>query len=131
MRLRIISGVFALILLLKIQAQAQVNSIQTSFVDSLKKVSTRVSSNIRNNKHISLFSAHTKDCPQCHSCIEKNGGCNHMQCLKCKHHFCWMCFGGYSYYIFNYSNFISLRERVNTNKRFWVQGYYIVNSFLL
>ncbi|GMS97809.1 hypothetical protein PENTCL1PPCAC_19984, partial [Pristionchus entomophagus] len=39
------------------------------------------------------ISAHTKDCPQCHSCIEKNGGCNHMQCLKCKHHFCWMCFG--------------------------------------
>ncbi|WKY07133.1 hypothetical protein Q1695_006945 [Nippostrongylus brasiliensis] len=39
------------------------------------------------------ISAHTKDCPQCHSCIEKNGGCNHMQCAKCKHHFCWMCFG--------------------------------------
>ncbi|VDK45253.1 unnamed protein product [Anisakis simplex] len=39
------------------------------------------------------ISAHTKDCPNCHSCIEKNGGCNHMQCAKCKHHFCWMCFG--------------------------------------
>ncbi|PAV70394.1 hypothetical protein WR25_06430 [Diploscapter pachys] len=39
------------------------------------------------------ISAHTKDCPQCHSCIEKNGGCNHMQCAKCRHHFCWMCFG--------------------------------------
>uniref|UniRef100_A0A914EBJ1 RBR-type E3 ubiquitin transferase n=1 Tax=Acrobeloides nanus TaxID=290746 RepID=A0A914EBJ1_9BILA len=38
------------------------------------------------------ISAHTKDCPNCHSCIEKNGGCNHMQCAKCKHHFCWMCF---------------------------------------
>ncbi|KAL3114236.1 hypothetical protein niasHT_014080 [Heterodera trifolii] len=38
------------------------------------------------------ISAHTKDCPNCHSCIEKNGGCNHMQCSKCKHHFCWMCF---------------------------------------
>ncbi|VDP28746.1 unnamed protein product [Echinostoma caproni] len=22
--------------------------------------------------------AHTKDCPECHVCIEKNGGCNHM-----------------------------------------------------
>ncbi|CAI4224535.1 unnamed protein product [Auanema sp. JU1783] len=39
------------------------------------------------------ISAHTKDCPHCHTCIEKNGGCNHMQCAKCKHHFCWMCFG--------------------------------------
>uniref|UniRef100_A0A0R3S546 RBR-type E3 ubiquitin transferase n=1 Tax=Elaeophora elaphi TaxID=1147741 RepID=A0A0R3S546_9BILA len=27
------------------------------------------------------ISAHTKDCPNCHSCIEKNGGCNHMQQL--------------------------------------------------
>ncbi|CAJ0931469.1 unnamed protein product, partial [Mesorhabditis belari] len=50
------------------------------------------------------ISAHTKDCPQCHACIEKNGGCNHMQCAKCKHHFCWMCFGdwkshGSEYYV--------------------------------
>uniref|UniRef100_A0A183BJK9 RBR-type E3 ubiquitin transferase n=1 Tax=Globodera pallida TaxID=36090 RepID=A0A183BJK9_GLOPA len=36
--------------------------------------------------------ANCEDCPNCHSCIEKNGGCNHMQCSKCKHHFCWMCF---------------------------------------
>ncbi|KAK7573894.1 hypothetical protein V9T40_011085 [Parthenolecanium corni] len=39
------------------------------------------------------FSAHTKDCPNCNICIEKNGGCNHMQCYKCKHDFCWMCLG--------------------------------------
>lgn len=39
------------------------------------------------------ISAHTKDCPKCHICIEKNGGCNHMQCFHCKHDFCWMCLG--------------------------------------
>ncbi|MCL4122257.1 UNVERIFIED_CONTAM: hypothetical protein GTU68_003208 [Idotea baltica] len=39
------------------------------------------------------ISAHTKDCPKCHICIEKNGGCNHMQCYNCKHGFCWMCLG--------------------------------------
>ncbi|KAJ8686389.1 hypothetical protein QAD02_022183 [Eretmocerus hayati] len=39
------------------------------------------------------ISAHTKDCPKCHICIEKNGGCNHMQCYNCKHDFCWMCLG--------------------------------------
>ncbi|XP_062397060.1 E3 ubiquitin-protein ligase ARIH2 isoform X2 [Sardina pilchardus] len=39
------------------------------------------------------ISAHTKDCPKCNICIEKNGGCNHMQCSKCKYDFCWMCLG--------------------------------------
>uniref|UniRef100_A0A2K5PJ57 RBR-type E3 ubiquitin transferase n=1 Tax=Cebus imitator TaxID=2715852 RepID=A0A2K5PJ57_CEBIM len=35
----------------------------------------------------------TKYCPKCNICIEKNGGCNHMQCSKCKHDFCWLCLG--------------------------------------
>ena len=26
------------------------------------------------------ISANTKECPKCHSTIEKNGGCNHMNC---------------------------------------------------
>lgn len=39
------------------------------------------------------ISANTKECPKCVSTIEKNGGCNHMTCRKCKHEFCWMCMG--------------------------------------
>lgn len=41
--------------------------------------------------------ANTKECPQCHSSIEKNGGCNHMTCRKpgCAHEFCWLCFGSW------------------------------------
>ena len=32
---------------------------------------------------------HTQDCPKCKVCIEKNGGCSHMTCNRCKHEFCW------------------------------------------
>ncbi|KAM0787626.1 hypothetical protein ACM66B_003692 [Microbotryomycetes sp. NB124-2] len=39
------------------------------------------------------ISAHTKECGKCHSTIEKNGGCNHMTCRKCKYEFCWVCMG--------------------------------------
>jgi len=37
--------------------------------------------------------SNTKECDKCHSTIEKNGGCNHMTCKKCKYEFCWVCMG--------------------------------------
>lgn len=49
------------------------------------------------------ITANTKDCPGCHICIEKSGGCNHMQCWKCKFHFCWMCLGGLLKKLFKFS----------------------------
>uniref|UniRef100_A0A183ERS7 RBR-type E3 ubiquitin transferase n=1 Tax=Gongylonema pulchrum TaxID=637853 RepID=A0A183ERS7_9BILA len=32
-------------------------------------------------------------CPNrnCKTVIEKLGGCNHVQCMQCKVHFCWEC----------------------------------------
>jgi len=36
-------------------------------------------------------------CPKCRIAIEKDEGCNHMTCQYCKHQFCWICRGTYSY----------------------------------
>ncbi|KAK3587542.1 hypothetical protein CHS0354_004829 [Potamilus streckersoni] len=58
--------------------------------DVIKKWLTKCADDSETANYIS---AHTKDCPKCHVCIEKNGGCNHMQCSKCKYDFCWMCLG--------------------------------------
>ncbi|KAK7939301.1 hypothetical protein WMY93_002627 [Mugilogobius chulae] len=35
--------------------------------------------------------ANCKSCPHCFTSIEKNGGCNHMTCSRCRQHFCWNC----------------------------------------
>jgi len=32
-----------------------------------------------------------KRCPECRVNIQKNGGCDHMTCTKCKCEFCWVC----------------------------------------
>lgn len=38
-----------------------------------------------------MQTADFKQCEQCSSPIEKNGGCNHMTCTHCKFEFCWIC----------------------------------------
>ncbi len=34
-------------------------------------------------------------CPNCSVHIEKDGGCSHVVCSKCKHEFCWYCLDSY------------------------------------
>jgi E3 ubiquitin-protein ligase RNF14 len=38
----------------------------------------------------------TKECSKCRAHIEKNAGCDHMTCSKCKYEFCWECLAPYS-----------------------------------
>ena len=40
---------------------------------------------------LEFLSKNTKPCPHCHAHVEKDGGCNHMECIKCRTHFCWLC----------------------------------------
>ncbi len=39
--------------------------------------------------------ADARPCPKCNTAIEKNGGCPHMTCSKCRYEFCWDCMGRY------------------------------------
>lgn len=55
---------------------------------TIKKWLTKCADDSETANYISV---NTKDCPKCHICIEKNGGCNHMQCTGCKANFCWVC----------------------------------------
>ncbi|KAI8833250.1 hypothetical protein BJ741DRAFT_566321 [Chytriomyces cf. hyalinus JEL632] len=47
---------------------------------------------------INWLCINTKPCPKCDTAIEKNGGCNHMTCTKCRHEFCWACPGIWTSY---------------------------------
>ena len=40
--------------------------------------------------------ANTKKCPRCQTPIEKDEGCNHMNCRKCRKEFCWICMQDWS-----------------------------------
>ena len=44
----------------------------------------------------SWIKANTKKCPKCGNTINKDAGCQHMTCDRCRHQFCWLCMRPYS-----------------------------------
>ncbi|ESO83650.1 hypothetical protein LOTGIDRAFT_133000 [Lottia gigantea] len=77
------------------------------------------------------ISANTKDCPKCHVCIEKNGGCNHMQCSKCKSDFCWMCLGEWKTHGSEYYECSRFKENPNiANESVHVQAREALKKYL-
>lgn len=77
------------------------------------------------------ISAHTKDCPKCHVCIEKNGGCNHMQCPECRYDFCWMCLGDWRSHGSEYYECSRYRENPNiANESVHVQAREALKKYL-
>ncbi|KAH7551391.1 GCD1, Nucleosidehypothetical proteindiphosphatehypothetical proteinsugar pyrophosphorylase factor 2B [Bipolaris maydis] len=63
------------------------------------------------------ISANTKECPNCNSTIEKNGGCNHMTCRKCRNEFCWMCMGKWSEHGTSWYNCNRFEEKSGSEAR--------------
>lgn len=82
----------------------------------------------------------TKQCPNCHKRIEKNGGCNHMTCRKeaggCGYEFCWICGhewnthvgDGYScnkFTEFSSNDFDNKGYKFNMKRLLHYQGHYL------
>ena len=65
-----------------------------SFITEIKLLATLNSSHFTYLRNL-LFE---EPCPRCGVLIQKNGGCEHMACGRCKHEFCWFCLGPYYSY---------------------------------
>ncbi|RYG70191.1 hypothetical protein EON64_00850 [archaeon] len=66
---------------------------QTLVQEELKSTSA-LAKDAGNNEEIAnalWVAANTKRCPRCGTAIEKDEGCNHMSCRKCRKEFCWIC----------------------------------------
>mmetsp|Transcript_32887 Transcript_32887/g.47510 ORF Transcript_32887/g.47510 Transcript_32887/m.47510 type:complete len:1304 (-) Transcript_32887:148-4059(-) len=60
--------------------------------------------------------ANTKRCPRCNTPIEKDEGCNHMSCRKCRKEFCWICMQDWSLHSDNTGGYFQCNKFVENAK---------------
>lgn len=68
--------------------------------------------------------ANTKRCPRCSTAIEKDEGCNHMNCRKCRKEFCWICMQDWSLHSDNTGGYFQCNryvENTPAEEGIWAQ----------
>ena len=86
---------------------------------------------VGNREFRSYVSRHNvKPCPKCKFGMEKNGGCNHMTCSRCRHQFCWTCLE--DDYNYNHKGKNTFYYKIlGCPGRGFCSGYLLVNILLL
>ena len=76
---------------------------------------------VEDKASVSWLMQFTKECPKCKITINKDGGCNHMHCKQCDHHFCWVCLGPFANYSHACNKFVE--NAATTDTRAALQRY--------
>ena len=62
---------------------------------NLENFEENVGDDMMDMSSIRWLITNNKQCPNCTSFLEKIDGCNRVQCVQCRHEFCWICLEGW------------------------------------
>jgi hypothetical protein len=66
--------------------------------------------------------ANTKKCPRCQTAIEKDEGCNHMNCRKCRKEFCWICMQDWTLHSDNTGGYFQCNRFIDNSNSLPIEG---------